>query len=274
MLDTFWRVVRFALQARLRGDAGALRFARHLVWELDGRVKSYAVAGPLRLPAAPLHKLLPDDELAIRIRALRSEDGGTEPYESFCVAAIARHVQPGCVFEFGTFRGQTTALLAQNTPPATRIFTLDVDSQELRSLGVLPTGADRTYIRKDRIGEHIAHPATEERVTQLLGDSLAFDYTPYLGRCELVFVDAGHGYESVKSDTENAFRLLAPGGVIMWHDYKPGCPGVVRALHECTAQHDLRHIIDTSLVVHGLPREAPTQRTSAHADAQTQPVSI
>ena len=45
-----------------------------------------------------------------------------------------------------------------------------------------------------------------------------------------MLVDAGHEYEFVKADTETALRLIRPGGTILWDDYDPGWPGVVRAV--------------------------------------------
>ena len=64
------------------------------------------------------------------------------------------------------------------------------------------------------------------RIHELFGDSITFDYAPYLGQHDVVLVDAGHKYDHVKSDTQNALRLLsAEGGVIIWHDF-PNAPGV------------------------------------------------
>ena len=57
-------------------------------------------------------------------------------------------------------------------------------------------------------------------VEQLYGDSQAFDFEPHLGKYDMVFVDGDHHYESVKKDTETAFKLLkGERSIIVWHDY-------------------------------------------------------
>jgi predicted O-methyltransferase YrrM len=272
MLGFFWQLARFALRARLRRDDAALQFARQRIWDLEAGLRHYAACGPLQLPQTSLEQLIPDDEVATRISDWRLQDGGTAPYESFCLAAITRFLKPLCVFEIGTFRGQTTALFAQNTPPEAHIYTLDLQPAEIPALPQRPVGGDLRYIEKERVGELIDRCPSRSKITQRLGDSTRFDFDPYAGQCHLVFVDAGHAYPYVKSDTENAFRLLAPGGVILWHDYKPGCPGVVQALHETNADRPLQHIAGTSLVVHGLTQQLPPQREShfvAAAPART-----
>lgn len=252
MLGSFLHLARFVLKAAWRRDDQALQFARRLTWELDGRLRRRAGAGPLVLPLVPLQELIPETELTIGVSELRVEDGGTGPYERVCISAITRCLRPRCVFEIGTFRGQTTALLARNTAREARVFTLDIEAEQARHLHSQPTSGDFKYINKAQIGEHIDGSAERGKITQLLGDSMTFDYTPHQGRCDLVFVDAAHSYDFVKSDTANALKLLAPGGVILWHDYKEGCPGVVRALHEVRVARELQHIAGTSLVAYGL----------------------
>jgi hypothetical protein len=37
---------------------------------------------------------------------------------------------------------------------------------------------------------------------------------------DLVVVDASHTYAAVFSDSMNAFKMIKPGGVIIWHDYE------------------------------------------------------
>jgi hypothetical protein len=35
----------------------------------------------------------------------------------------------------------------------------------------------------------------------------------------LIFIDGCHTEKYVESDTRNALQQLAPGGIIVWHDY-------------------------------------------------------
>jgi hypothetical protein len=57
-------------------------------------------------------------------------------------------------------------------------------------------------------------------VTHIGHNSQTFDFSPYEGRIDLVFVDGDHSYEGVRSDTRSAYRLLRNDeSVIVWHDY-------------------------------------------------------
>jgi predicted O-methyltransferase YrrM len=50
---------------------------------------------------------------------------------------------------------------------------------------------------------------------------------------DLAFIDAAHDYESVSADAERAIGLLAPGGLLAFHDYKhPSHGGIERVVDE------------------------------------------
>src|SRR3712207_7586966 len=49
--------------------------------------------------------------------------------------------------------------------------------------------------------------------------STLFPYTTLFRSIDLVIVDANHSYDFVKADTEKAFAMLRPGGIIIWDDY-------------------------------------------------------
>ena len=65
---------------------------------------------------------------------------------------------------------------------------------------------------------------------------------------DFAFVDGSHSYDYVKNDTEKLLRLLAPSGVIVWHDYCRAWPGVVRYLNELGTTLPLRYVDGTTLV--------------------------
>ena len=90
----------------------------------------------------------------------------------------------------------------------------------------------------------------EGHVIQLFGDSKQLDETPYLGSCDVIFVDGSHAYSYVVSDSVRALAMLRPGGVLLWHDYSPDCPGVFRALNELSRRLPLMHIRETNLVAY------------------------
>ena len=59
--------------------------------------------------------------------------------------------------------------------------------------------------------------AAEVKVRQLYGDSATFDYGPYKGECDIVFVEGAHSLAYAACDTEGAFQLVRPGGVARLH---------------------------------------------------------
>ena len=49
---------------------------------------------------------------------------------------------------------------------------------------------------------------------------MTFDFADYYGKYDMVFIDGDHHYDSVKKDTETAFKLLKDNrSIIVWHDY-------------------------------------------------------
>ncbi|MFO7569021.1 MAG: class I SAM-dependent methyltransferase [Smithellaceae bacterium] len=178
-------------------------------------------------------------------------DGGVRVSELGVLCQFARHLKPGSqIFEIGTCDGRTTLNLALNAPGCC-ILTLDLPAGQETLFGTDP--GERQYIDKALSGQkYLActdrFPDAVGRITQLYGDSAQYDYRPYEGACDMVFVDGSHAYEYVLKDTETAFRLIKKTGVIVWHDYGVW-PGVTHALEgiECKEKLGLRHIKGTSL---------------------------
>jgi len=155
--------------------------------------------------------------------------------------------------EIGTFDGRTTLNLALNSDA--QVFTLDLPGNMETVFQV--KGSNEKYMKKQSSGARFSSPPHTglpcvERITQLYGDSASFDFSPWYGKIDLVFVDGAHSYEYVVNDTNIALRLLSPeGGIIVWHDYMVW-PDVTRALHELKEKMPslpLVHVRDTSLVV-------------------------
>lgn len=56
-------------------------------------------------------------------------------------------------------------------------------------------------------------------VTHLIGNSLAFDtYNEIVKPLQLAFIDGGHEYKHVITDTFHALRLMDTNGIIAFHD--------------------------------------------------------
>lgn len=197
-----------------------------------------AGGGEFRLRTLALAEAFPgiaSKHVRVEVGLLEQDDEWLLPLrELLTLAAICQHIRPARVFEFGTYLGLSTLVIADNTPPTTKIFTLDLDpatrAQHHHGLGV---GGFPDFVP----GSCFRGRSAEANIYQLLGNSLAFDFSPFQASMDLVFIDSDHTYEFVKSDSDNAFQILRPGGVIVWDDYRwhpthPECAGVTRVLDE------------------------------------------
>lgn len=208
-----------------------------------------------QLPAVHADEVAPLD-VAPRLLEPRRADGNVSFQETYVLNCLVGVVDPRFLFEIGTFDGRTLLNLVANSPRLQRAYSLDLPREALDHTALPIHRHDRSYVAKPRSGERLYRPeyaALRERVELLSGDSATFDYTPYLGRMDFVFVDGSHEYEYVLSDSRRALTLVNPaGGLVVWHDYGQW-HGVTRGLDELRrtepAFAGLRHVVDTSLAV-------------------------
>lgn len=207
-------------------------------------------APPASLPPVELDALVPPGT-TFRLLEPQERDGNVTLYELVAIAKVTRHVDPAVALEIGTFNGRTTLNLAANAREGATVYTLDLPAAELASAGLPLDAADLKYVRKAVSGELFLNSELAPRIRQLFGDSARFDYSPFRGATDLVFVDGSHSYEYVRNDSLHALELLRGGsGTILWHDYG-GWVGVTRALNELHASggpwSGLRRIAGTTV---------------------------
>ncbi len=133
-------------------------------------------------------------------------DGGSLPTDLALLRILAKKIKADSYFEIGTWRGESVSNVA---PLVQNCFTLNLSDAQMRARGWA----------EDYIALHGHYSRQFKNIQHLQGDSRAFDFSPYAGKMDLVFVDGDHHYDSVVEDTRTAFRLIRPGGVIVWHDY-------------------------------------------------------
>jgi predicted O-methyltransferase YrrM len=157
------------------------------------------------------------------------------------LVAMVGAVGASRVFEIGTFDGGTTALLVEAVGPTGEVFTLDLP----------PSAFDATQAPPEfdgsMVGWRYAGSPGAERITQLFGDSKTFDYSPWFGSIDVVFVDAGHDYPHGAADSANALRLVRDGGLVVWDDFVPHWWGLVQAIVEVVGERGLKRVEGTNL---------------------------
>ena len=165
--------------------------------------------------------------------------------------------KPQRLFEIGTFNGRTTLNMAANSPGDARVFTLDLPKEQINSTALKLSGRhspdDKLFIDKSSSGILFSGTDCQPKITQLFGDSAAYDFNLFCKSVDFVFIDGAHSYDYVKNDSAIALKLLHEGhGIIVWHDYDSVWEGVTKALNELYSTvpefADIRHISGTSLV--------------------------
>jgi len=177
-------------------------------------------------------------------------EGPVLRHSPLVLCAIAALLEPATIFEFGTYRGDTAWLLARNLPRAS-VCTLDLAGPDAMYHAQLELTDIDEYFHDWGRGVRFHGTPEAERITQLVGDSATFDFSPYRGSIDLVYVDASHSYSYVRSDTEAALSMLSPSGTIVWDDYTH-YSGIYAYLNELATVLDgpVFHILDTRLAVY------------------------
>jgi len=205
-----------------------------------------------RLPQSSWREIFPARPIVLA--APQKNQGDVNLAELAVLATAAASVSTGSeIVEIGTFDGRTTLNFAINSASHLAVFTLDLPPDTTPKFALAP--GERAYVEKLRSWQHFLEAAPQwagpsKRITQAFGDSATFEWSAHFSRAGLVFVDGSHAHDYVMADTDTAFRLIAPKGVVIWHDYGVW-EGVTRALEEIEASRHLGllHVRGTSLVV-------------------------
>jgi hypothetical protein len=150
-------------------------------------------------------------------------------FDTVVFTALVRAKAPKRYFEIGTGFGRSATLAALNTASDAEIYTMCID-----------------YLDNPRIGWIFHEHALREKIQGMRGDSKTFSFDAWLGKIDFVFVDGAHDSEHVSNDTSVAFKLLAPGGWIIWHDVSAHCPGVAKALQSSDQKDEIFVIAGTA----------------------------
>jgi hypothetical protein len=229
-----------------------------------GRLYNDICVGRATIPTISIGRLLPPDG-RITLLDVVGEDGNMSTEEVVALSGLVRATSPHTILEIGTFNGNTTLQLAANSPETCTVYTLD-----------LPVGSeadprteanDEHYVKSDlrRRPRYLDSPFAG-KVRQVYGNSMEVNFRQVCDerRADIVFIDGGHSYECVASDTQRAFDAVAVGGIVAWHDYTTAWPGVVNFLDEFAQQKPLVRVAGTTLVIHdttGRLHAAPRDRS-------------
>jgi predicted O-methyltransferase YrrM len=120
------------------------------------------------------------------------------------LCSLVKDIKTPIIFEIGTHKGKTAIRFSEAIPDAT-IYTLDIEKK---------------------------HNKKADNIEWLYGDSRYFDFTPYYGQIDLMFIDGDHNYDAVLSDSMNALKCIKPTGFIAWHDVDIQHPFTANAIKD------------------------------------------
>ncbi len=209
------------------------------------------------IPTVNLNKIFPLELEAGRI-ILENFLGhwGNVSIEELCkISLIVKFIKPQKILEIGTYNGMTTLQLALNAPGNCKVYTLDLPEELMASieLSKLDSLVSKNFKQKfgTKTGMYFQN-RNDVSIIQKLGDSSTFNYEE-LGdeKIDVIFIDAAHDYKNKKIDSENAFKWIAKGGVIIWHNYNEvTCPDVTKYLADISNDYKIFHLRNTSLAVY------------------------
>jgi len=174
---------------------------------------------------------------------------GNQSYSGLAfLVELGRFVAARRVFEIGTYNGATAWCLARNLGAA-EVHTLDlpVESEPTLELGVSDASNRVSFERR----AYEVLPLATGRVVQHWGDSATFDFAPWRGSIDLVYVDGAHSRQYVRADSATALDLVRDSGAVVWDDYWRRIKGVQAILDELPVP--LFRVPGTRLVVHFAP---------------------
>lgn len=196
-----------------------------------------------KLRRMPLSRAFPEinacECIAMRKPQSRVVGWALDLHELAHLLSVEKHIGAAKILEVGTFDGFSALNMAANLRHGGIVCTVDLPPGTM-SKGI-PNACDAGIVGSQFRGE-----LEEKAIRQLWADSTQTDWSAFGGPFDLILVDGCHEYEYVKSDTANALRNLAPGGVILWHDYGE-FPGVSRAVDEAASGRAIFIIAGTRL---------------------------
>jgi hypothetical protein len=211
----------------------------------------------------------PERVVQIRIPKRRNPDGpdrSAKLLETMVLLACMKLTKAMRVFEFGTCLGSTAVNLALNGLPHSEIFTLDLDWTSAKTANQTEADRDTTQFGfmnpcewwpfrsegSDNPHGHFPLGVLGGEIKPLYGNSTRMSLRSFDNSIDLVWIDGGHDYRTVASDTANAFKMRRSDrlSVVAWHDYKnPECPDIARLLED-ERLGQLYWVEDTMVVLH------------------------
>jgi predicted O-methyltransferase YrrM len=197
----------------------------------------------------------PKDDVIIKSFSISPSNnvvGMTSDYEAWIISSLSKISKK--IFEFGTCSGKTTYLMGLNSSSDASIVSITLNPNELDN--IKKNDKDNKVSFRNIIHESVYEKFLfsgrdiEKKIKVIFKNSLNLEHSEYKNQMDLIFIDGGHTYSVVKSDSEKSFEMLNTNGIILWHDYVPGkssAKDVVKYINEISKKKKIYKIKNTSL---------------------------
>jgi hypothetical protein len=172
-----------------------------------------------------------------------------------CFIAVLQSQQdspPGDLVELGAFRGKSAVIIGDYLRDGERFVVVDLFGATEGFTGTAEDAANRRENRRSypRLSRHLFEEnylsCHDELPVVVQGFSSEVVDHVKPGGARFIHIDASHQYAAVKTDCESAKRLLRPGGVVSFDDYRNHkSPGVAAAVWESVITDGLVPIATT-----------------------------
>jgi predicted O-methyltransferase YrrM len=185
---------------------------------------------------------------SFHLESLEWEEGHTTRLELLYILAIIKsRLNSGENFlEIGTFDGNTALNICHNLPEESKLYTIDLPDEVFSPAGELDYDAMLIESARRKNKKHLGC----RNVEQIYADSTKFDFSSI--KFNGAFIDGGHAFHIVKSDSEKIIESIQRPGFILWHDYGP-TDDVGVLIHQLRKDFDVRIISGTHLCFLDLP---------------------
>jgi hypothetical protein len=198
------------------------------------------------VPAVAFTDLFPDPaglHFSVDPASFSRHGWNVKLHEEVYLSAAVAVLKPLILFEIGTFDGNTTRRLAESAPAEATIYTIDLPEEMFDA-----TQGPEAFSGA-RVGERYQSSPARSKIKQFRADATTFDFSPFYGTVDFIFVDAAHDYPHGLADSRAALRMIRPGGTIVWHDFEPYWSGLVHAICEVARGLPLKRLAGTSMAV-------------------------
>lgn len=133
--------------------------------------------------------------------------GTSLPIDLAIIKQFAKRFQDCVYLEVGTWRGESLANVA---PICKHCVSISLSDEDMNK-----HGWGKSFQQLQRLfSKHL------NNIEHIEANSKTFNFENLVEKFDLIFIDGDHSYEGVRSDTENAFKLLkGKSSIIVWHDY-------------------------------------------------------